>query len=1260
MKSTSFKKAFAGVLALALTAGMAFPVSAYDGTLYWTNVAASIFATSSTTSVTITEVGSSDELAYVEWTAVTGATGYNVYVIKGSTTTQIDSMLIRQYSDCFRADAVGLASGTYTLKIVPVINGVEDTSKAATSSSVTVTSADRSGFSFTDSGEDIGEGSYGSGGYQADGTLASDAQVIYLTADTIDTVTLDVIKDAKGNTYTCTGISEILSYRKKGYDLTPLVIRMVGTITYDDISSHLNSNGYLELKGITNVSFEGIGEDATCYGWGILVRQATNVEIKNVGLMLFPDDGISLDTDNCNIWIHNCDFFYGAAGSDADQVKGDGSLDVKNDSRYITFSYNHFWDSGKSSLCGMKSESGDNYITYHHNWFDHSDSRHPRIRSMSVHVYNNYYDGNAKYGVGVTYGASCFVENNYFRNCKYPMLISMQGSDTSSTFSSEDGGIIKAYGNIIVGAKSYITYAENSTSFDAYEVSSRSQTVPSSVTCAQGGTSYNNFDTDSSIMYSYTADAAEDVPTIVTSKAGRLNGGDFTFTFTEDDDEDYSVNTELMAALVSYTSSVVAIGSGFTDDTSDTVFTTTTTTTTTATTTTTTTTTVSGDGTSVSASDYVHNFTLSGTESSFYTISGNLSTSKGTVSYNGLTLTQCLKMESATSITFTSTADGTLTLVFAEDDANAYIDGTKYTATSGIITLALSAGAHTITKADTCNLFYMSYASTTTASTTATTAATTTTTTTTTAAATTTTTTGNPSTGAQVYTQIIYCSPNGTGTGTSMDSPTDIYTAIANVPAGGLIYLLDGTYNLSETVIVDQNNSGTASAPKTISAYPGATVVWDFSSMSVADSNRGVVLDGSYWHWYGFEITKAGDNGMLLSGSNNTVEMMVFSECQDTGLQISRYRSSAETIDTWPSNNLVLNCTSHDNCDDATMENADGFAAKLTCGEGNVFDGCMSYNNSDDGWDLYAKSATGSIGVVTLQNCIAFRNGYTQDGRGYGDCDGNGFKLGGSGVGTAHVVINCLAFENLNCGFTDNNNPDLGQLINCTAYNNGVGNNSKPNFSTYRCTDCDFSLLISYYNTTELLAALAPGFTSTSIANDKFVGTMTESVYYNGSKYYNVTSATAIDNGDKIGTIVSLTDSDFISLSVPSMGTDFHTVWRNEDGTLNTSGFAETASTSTYADLGYHLTGAGTASSIPLAEEDGGSTLIASYGDADCDGDVDVTDVIAISQATAGTIVLNEQGLLNADVDLSNKVDATDALCVLRYLSDLISSFPVQ
>jgi len=316
------------------------------------------------------------------------------------------------------------------------------------------------------------------------------------------------------------------------------------------------------------VTIEGIGADTVFNGFGLRIANASNVEVRNIGFMNCNSgegDDVGLQQNNDHVWVHNCDFFYGDAGSDADQVKGDGALDTKTSS-YITHSYNHFWDNGKCNLQGMKSESTENYITYHHNWYDHSDSRHPRIRTCTVHIYNNYYDGNAKYGVGVTMGASAFVESNYFRNCKNPMMSSGQGTDAlgEGTFSGETGGIIKAYNNHIEGAASYITYAQDNTQFDAYEVSSPTETVPSSVKTVSGGTTYNNFDTNSSLMYSYTAESPEDAMATVTAKAGRADGGDFQWKFDNSvDDASYAVNDGLKAALVAYTSSIATIGSGF-------------------------------------------------------------------------------------------------------------------------------------------------------------------------------------------------------------------------------------------------------------------------------------------------------------------------------------------------------------------------------------------------------------------------------------------------------------------------------------------------------------------------------------------------------------------------------------------------------------------------------------------------------------------------------------------------------------------------
>ncbi|WP_425466215.1 pectate lyase [Paenibacillus methanolicus] len=652
--------------------------------------------------VTITGSGGWNEAAYVKWAPVSNAEGYNVYVKPASAADsqyqRIDNELIRQYPSYWRADAVGLAAGNYVLKVEAKLSGGSTVS--AVTGAIAVAAHDRSGFAFS-AASTYGTGS---GAYNDNGTLKSGAQVVYLTSDTAKTVTLDVKVSSSGGLQTAVGLGEILSLRQKGYDKTPLAIRFIGKVTADDLSGQLNSSGYLEVKGKNNyaemnMTLEGIGDDAYAYGWGMLLRYAGNVEVRNLGFMLFPDDGISLDTGNVNVWLHHNDLFYGTAGGDADQAKGDGSTDMKKGSTYNTISYNHYWDSGKASLVGL-SESAQFYATFHHNWFDHSDSRHPRIRVASVHIYNNFYDGNAKYGVGVTTGASAFVESNYFRHAKNPMMSSLQGTDAlgEGTFSGENGGMIKAFNNIIADANSLIyansnagTAAANATSFDAYLASSRTETVPSSYKALVGGTAYNNFDT--SVDMGVTAadiDPPGSVETIVTAEAGRMNNGDFQWAFNDaTDDASYAVNEVLMAKIKSYTTKLIAVGGNAnpTDPTPDPT---------------------PDPGTE---QQVVHNFTSNGTASDFFNIQGALSTSKGSVSYNGLTLTQCLKFESSTSIAFTAHAASTLTLVFnSPDGTKVKIDGTSYPMTNGIVRVSLASGTHAITKDSVTNLYYMQLA----------------------------------------------------------------------------------------------------------------------------------------------------------------------------------------------------------------------------------------------------------------------------------------------------------------------------------------------------------------------------------------------------------------------------------------------------------------------------------------------------------------------------------------------------------------------
>ena len=637
------------------------------------------------------------ESAFVKWQPVDGAESYHVYYSgEGISNLQIDDQLIRDYGDYFRADVLGLKAGTYTIKVVPMLNGEE--TEGAETASLNVKAHDRTGFAF--------KGDQTPGAYKSDGTPKENAVILYITENTKNTISMDV---TGANANPCVGLQTILEGFKKGHDTRPLIVRLVGQITDPD---YLNK-GDIVIENDNNASsyitFEGVGDDAVADGWGIRVKNATNIEIRNIGLMnCNSDEGddIGLQQNNDHIWVHNCDFFYGAPGGDADQAKGDGALDCKR-STYVTFSYNHFWDNGKCNLLGLSEDSTTGlYVTYHHNWYDHSDSRHPRVRFYSVHVYNNYYDGNAKYGVGATMGSSVFVEANYFRNCKYPILTSMQGSDVYDTatgsndysgmptFSKEDGGSIKAFNNYITGEKRFVPYGSSeypnsSVDFDAYVAASRDETINDSIVSAYGSNTYNNFDTNTSVMYEYTPDSPETARENVMNNAGRMNGGDFHWTFSNAvDDASYALNTALKAALVNYQTKLVAVrgdtipsggnGSG-------------------------------GGGGGDTTSDRIQNFTLSGTTSSFYSISGNLSDSKGTVNYNDLTLTQCLKIESSTLISFTTTQDGTLTLVFNSDfSGKIKVNGISYIAAAGMLTLPIPAGSYEITKDEVANLFYMS------------------------------------------------------------------------------------------------------------------------------------------------------------------------------------------------------------------------------------------------------------------------------------------------------------------------------------------------------------------------------------------------------------------------------------------------------------------------------------------------------------------------------------------------------------------------
>lgn len=644
-----------------------------------------------TGSIEVTLTGYSFETIYCEWKPLEGADSYNVYCDG----VKVDTELIRNYGTYYRCDIIGLKAGTYNIDIIPVDDGKEVESAKTTFERETIAHL-REGFAFVNGTS--------SGAYNDDGTLKSNARVLYITNTNKDTITMNVTV-SKSGPEPFTGIQNILTALKKGYEKDPVCIRFIGNITDPatlDKGDLLIDCGEGKFTG--GITLEGIGNDATFNGFGVRIKGSSNIEIRNLAFMNCNSnegDNVGLQQDNDHIWVHNCDFFYGDAGSDADQAKGDGALDTKK-STYVTHSFNRFWDCGKVNLQGNGGDTS-RFITYHHNYYDHCDSRMPRVREAdTIHVYNNFYDGISKYAIGATTGSSIFAENNYFLNTNYAMLISMQGSDIAGdgegTFSSEDGGIIKAFGNVFAGTgHPVVSYQQNNTQFDCYLASTRDEKVPSSVVATKGGHSYSNFDTDSSIMYEYNVQTAEQAMETVKEFAGRVQGGDFEWTFTDADNSSYDVNQALKSALKSYKGTLVStnVGNSASDGNEG-----------------------GNNGGENGGTDtpvvtptpegaIVHNFTESGKDSSFFAITGNLSTTKGTVTYNGLTLTRCLKMESSTSIVFTISEKKTLTLVFVESTTNIKINGEKITSNSNIITIELEAGTHTISKADTKNLFYI-------------------------------------------------------------------------------------------------------------------------------------------------------------------------------------------------------------------------------------------------------------------------------------------------------------------------------------------------------------------------------------------------------------------------------------------------------------------------------------------------------------------------------------------------------------------------
>ena len=245
----------------------------------------------------------------------------------------------------------------------------------------------------------------------------------------------------------------------------PMIIQVSGTIR---ITSK---------QGVRpNKTIVGLGTTATISGGGFDFYRSSNVIVRNLTFADAEDDAVNVGQNSHHIWIDHNTF----------RRPVDGSIDVVRGADYVTISWNHFAGTDKSMLIGhsdgaSSTDVGHLKVSIHHNWFDGSRQRHPRVRfGEPVHVYNNYFHGNALYGVASTQNGGVVVEGNYFASVPYPCF-------STSGYADSGPGRLVQRGNVFTG----------------------------SGPCEAGGTV-----TEPRTYYSYTLDPVASVPSLVQSGAG--------------------------------------------------------------------------------------------------------------------------------------------------------------------------------------------------------------------------------------------------------------------------------------------------------------------------------------------------------------------------------------------------------------------------------------------------------------------------------------------------------------------------------------------------------------------------------------------------------------------------------------------------------------------------------------------------------------------------------------------------------------------
>lgn len=238
---------------------------------------------------------------------------------------------------------------------------------------------------------------------------------------------------------------EWLKLREKNKSTEPAVVWLSGTFTKDD--GRDSGSPWFDIKRTHNLTIIGT-DDFKMQNVGFFLNEASNIIIRNVYIVQPKADngadGVSMQESH-NVWVDHCTF------ESVNQTKDyeDGSCDVTHQSYNVTVSWCHFIKTQKSCLVGhSNSASVDEKITvtFHHNWFDHSNSRHPRVRFGRAHVYNNLFDQCSTYGVGSAYGARVLVEYNLFDGVRLPIdICTFPAKKSGSSWVSNLTGSVAGY-----------------------------------------------------------------------------------------------------------------------------------------------------------------------------------------------------------------------------------------------------------------------------------------------------------------------------------------------------------------------------------------------------------------------------------------------------------------------------------------------------------------------------------------------------------------------------------------------------------------------------------------------------------------------------------------------------------------------------------------------------------------------------------------------------------------------------------------------